>query len=91
MVRWSAWKSVVAGVVIGFVEAAGSDAARRRLRRPPPVVWIDRRRAPNPLARLGVRLLDPLPLPPRSADRRRPIRDGILRITRIRPRPRPER
>lgn len=36
--RWSPWRSIFAGAVIGFVEAAGSDGERRVLREPNPVV-----------------------------------------------------
>lgn len=39
MREWSLWRSLVAGAVIGFVEAAGTDEQRRRLlRQPDPVV-----------------------------------------------------
>ena len=40
MTKWSPWRSVLAGAVIGFVEAAGSDGDRRALRRPEPVVRL---------------------------------------------------
>ena len=74
MVKWSAWKSVLAGAVIGFVEAAGSEPARRRLRTPGAVVRIDRRRPPDPRAELGVWFLDPVPDPrPQTTDRRHPL------------------
>ena len=43
MTRWSAWRSVLAGAVIGFVEAAGSDRERRALSYPDPVVRFDAR------------------------------------------------
>lgn len=34
---------MLAGAVIGFVEAAGADSERRMLRRPEPVVWFQAR------------------------------------------------
>lgn len=43
MSRWSPWRSVLAGAVIGFVEAAGSDRERRVLRQPDAVVRFDHR------------------------------------------------
>ncbi len=36
--RWSPWRSILAGAVIGFVEAAGSEREQRLLGDPQPVV-----------------------------------------------------
>lgn len=84
MVKWSAWKSVLAGAVIGFVEAAGPEAARRRLRAPLAVVRIDDRHSPDPLADVGLWILDPVPDPhPDATDRRYPL--TALRLTRLHP------
>jgi len=38
MTRWSPWRSILAGAVIGFVEAAGSERDRGLLGGPQPVV-----------------------------------------------------
>lgn len=43
MTGWSPWRSVLAGAVIGFIEAAGSQQDRRALRHPEPVVRFDDR------------------------------------------------
>lgn len=43
--RWSPWRSVLAGAVIGFVEAAGTERERRMLARPAAVVRFDHRDA----------------------------------------------
>ncbi len=51
MTRWSAWRSVAAAAVLGFVDAVGSEEARR-LTAPPPIVRFSRFRAPAPPARL---------------------------------------
>jgi hypothetical protein len=49
MTRWSPWRSVLAGAVIGFVEATGSELERRALQRPEPVVrLVDHRPHPPP-------------------------------------------
>lgn len=48
MTKWSPWRSVLAGAVIGFVEAAGSERERHALRRPEAVVRLaDREPAPG--------------------------------------------
>lgn len=84
VVKWSAWKSVLAGAVIGFVEAAGPAAARRRLHRPLAMIRIDDRRTPDPLRGLGVWFIDPLPNPrPAPTDRRGG--GGPLRLARFLP------
>lgn len=44
MTRWSPWRSLLAGAVIGFVEAAGSEVDRRALRPRDPVVRFQDRR-----------------------------------------------
>lgn len=41
--RWSPWRSLFAGAVIGFIEAAGSDRERRALSRPAAAVRFDHR------------------------------------------------
>lgn len=41
--RWSPWRSALAGAVIGFIEAAGSDPERSVLSRPAAVVRFDHR------------------------------------------------
>lgn len=43
MTGWSPWRSVLAGAVIGFIEAAGSHRDRRALRQPEPVIRFDDR------------------------------------------------
>lgn len=58
--RWSPWRSVLAGAVMGFVEAAGGERERRLLARPAAVVRFDHRdaRAGDPPA--GLWFLAPL-------------------------------
>lgn len=41
--RWSPWRSMLAGAVIGFIEAAGSEGERRLVRGPEPVVRFQTR------------------------------------------------
>jgi hypothetical protein len=84
--KWSIWRSAVAGVIIGVVEAAGLAAVRPDLRAPLRVVRpADRLRTP-PLAGLGVWFLDPLPDPrPRPSDRRHPAPAGPLSLLVPRP------
>ena len=53
-------RSLVAGALIGLTEAAPLDAVRRT--RPLQVVWIDDRDLPDPLTRVPLFLLDPVPL-----------------------------
>lgn len=80
------WRSVLAGAVIGLVEAAGLDRPRRMLRRPLRVVWLDDRDSTDPLDHAGVWFVDPLGDPrPEPTDRRRCAARG-LRITRLDPR-----
>lgn len=77
------WRMLVAGAVIGLVEAAGLER-RGALRRPLRAVWIDDREPEDPLAGTGVWFLDPLERPaPPSRDLRRPVR-GVLRLLRLR-------
>lgn len=59
MTRWSPWRSVLAGAVIGFIEAAGSPRERRALRPPEPVVRFDDRE-PGPGLPRGLWFLAPL-------------------------------
>lgn len=83
--KWSAWKSVLAGAVIGFVEAAGPEAARRRIHGPLAVVRIDDRRVPDTVSGTGLWFLDPLGDPRSSrADDRRGT-GAPLRLLRIHP------
>ena len=64
----SVFRSLVAGALIGFADAAPMDA--RRLQRPLEVVWRDDRDLPDPLAGVPLMILDPVPLG-RSRDSRR--------------------
>ena len=57
------WRSALAGAVIGLVEAAGLGAVRPALRHPLRVVWRQARQPSDPLSRLGVWFLEPLPDP----------------------------
>jgi hypothetical protein len=52
MTRWSVWRSVLAGAVIGLVDAVGTDEERRRLYAPTPVVRFARLPAPRRPSRL---------------------------------------
>jgi hypothetical protein len=60
MTRWSPWRSILAGAVIGFIEAAGSERDQRLLRDPQPVVRFQDRvpETGRPPARLW--FLEPL-------------------------------
>ncbi|HUG41080.1 MAG TPA: hypothetical protein VMM12_11375 [Longimicrobiales bacterium] len=75
------WRTLLAGAVIGLVEGAGLDRARRGRRRPLRAVWLDDREPADPLARVGVWFLDPLfdPRPAPGDLRRTP--GPALRIT----------
>lgn len=53
-------KSMVAGALIGFAEAAPMNPVR--LRRPLGVVWLDDRDLPDPLDGVPLMILDPVPL-----------------------------
>jgi hypothetical protein len=78
----SLWRSALAGAVIGLVEAAGLSAVRPALRLPLRVVWRQERRPADPLSRLGIWFLDPLPDPrPAPTDLRRGAAD-VLRLER---------
>jgi hypothetical protein len=59
--RWRIWRSVLAGVIIGFAEGTRLPAHRRSAR-PLGVVWLDDRRQSDPLLDLPLLLLDPVPL-----------------------------
>lgn len=63
LVKRNVWRSAIAGAVLGLVEAAGLAAVRRSPRSPLRIVRPAVRLHPNPLARLGVWFLDPLPDP----------------------------
>lgn len=58
--RWSPWRSVLAGAVIGFIEAAGSDRERRVLSRPAAVVRFDHRHPDSGAPPSGLWFLFPL-------------------------------
>lgn len=60
MREWSLWRSLVAGAVIGFVEAAGSDEQRRRLLRQPDPVVRFQSREPDSHRPRGLWFLAPL-------------------------------
>lgn len=60
MREWSLWRSLVAGAVIGFVEAAGSEEQRRRLLRPPDPVVRFQTREPESRRPGGLWFLAPL-------------------------------
>ena len=57
---WSLWRSLVAGAVIGFVEAAGSEEQRRRLLRTPDAVVRFQGRTPTGEPPRGLWFLAPL-------------------------------
>lgn len=78
----SVFKSLVAGALIGFADAAPLDA--RRLQRPLEVVWRDDRDLPDPLAGVPLTILDPVPLGRGSRDDRRGV-GGTIRLTWARP------
>lgn len=60
MTRWSPWRSVLAGAVIGFVEAAGSELERRALREPEAVIRLDDRERDRSAVPPGLWFLSPL-------------------------------
>ncbi|MFW5946893.1 MAG: hypothetical protein ACOCUW_00260 [Gemmatimonadota bacterium] len=70
MKKRSVVRSLVAGALIGFADAAPLDPAR--LRRPLGVVWLDDRDLPDPLAGVPLLVLDPV-VPTGSADTRRRV------------------
>lgn len=77
----SVFRSLVAGALIGFADAA--PLAARRLQRPLEVVWRDDRDLPDPLEGVPLMILDPVSLD-RSRDSRR--RSGrTLRLSWSRP------
>lgn len=66
------WRTLLAGALIGVVEAVAPERQRSLLRRPHRIVWIDDREPEDRLARSGVWFLDPLGDPrPRPGDLRR--------------------
>ncbi len=73
----SVFRSLVAGALIGFTDAAPLDAAR--LRRPLDVVWREDRDQPDPLAGVPLWFLDPV-RPVGSRDTRRNV-GRSLRLT----------
>lgn len=78
MRRRMLWRTLLAGAVIGLVEAAGLDRGRRARRRRSRAVWLDDREPADPLARAGVWFLDPIPGPrPEPSDLRRPAGGGL--------------
>lgn len=74
-------RSLIAGALIGFAEAAPMDPVR--LQRPLGVVWLDDRDLPDPMDGVPLMVLDPMPLG-RSADTRRRV-GRVLRMTLARP------
>lgn len=79
MRRRKLWRTLLAGAVIGLVEAAGLDRGRPARRRPIRAVWLDDREPADPLARAGVWFLDPFDDPrPAPGDLRR---DSGARLT----------
>lgn len=61
-------RTLLAGALIGFADAAPMDAAR--LRRPLEVVWRDDRDRPDPLAGVPIMILDPVQVSRETGDRR---------------------
>lgn len=83
MRRRKLWRAVLAGAVIGLVEAAGLDRERRHRRRPIRIVWLDDREPADPLAGSGVWFLEPLDsVRPNPGDLRREHgrRVGLIRL-----------
>ena len=62
MLNWKPWKSVLAGAVIGFLEAAGSEQERRRAR-PLAVVRYEDRHPDAGGEPPGLWFLEPIPRP----------------------------
>lgn len=58
--RWSLWRSLVAGAVIGFVEAAGPEEHRRRLLSQSEAVVRFHERQPDAACPRGLWFLAPL-------------------------------
>ena len=81
------WRTLVAGAVIGLVEAAGLDRRVRTRRRPLRVVWLDDREPADPLARAGVWFIDPLGDPRPAAGDLRRAHGPALRLARLVARP----
>lgn len=76
MRKRSVLKSMVAGALIGFADAAPMSPLR--LHRPLGVVWLDDRDLPDPLDGVPLMLLDPVPLSRQRPDRRFGL--GPLRV-----------
>ena len=75
-------RSLVAGAILGFADAAPMDAAR--LRRPLEVVWRDDRDLPDPLAGVPLTILDPVPVDRDAGDHRNAM-GRALHLTLARP------
>lgn len=76
------FRSLVAGALIGFAEAAPMDPVH--LSRPLGVVWLDDRDLPDPLDGVPLMVLDPVLLGGGSRDTRRQV-GRALRLTLSRP------
>ncbi len=76
----SVFRSLVAGALIGFADAAPLDA--RRVQQPLDVVWRDDRALPDPLDGVPLAILDPVRLARSRDSRRRPGRTLRLGWTR---------
>lgn len=76
------FRSLVAGALIGFADAAPMDPMR--LRRPLGVVWLDDRDLPDPLEGVPLMVLDPVPLGRGSRDTRHRV-GRALRLTLAQP------
>ena len=81
--RRNIWRSVVAGVLIGFAE--GTRIPPRQVARPAGVVWLDDRRHPDPLGDVPVLLLDPIPVEAQVVRGLRKRVAGLLRLSRVSP------
>ena len=75
-------RSLIAGALIGFADAAPMDATR--LRRPVGVVWRDERDLPDPLEGIPLRILDPVPVPGGVEDTRHSV-GRVVRLTLTQP------
>ena len=76
--RRSPWKSALAGAVMGFLEAAGSESERRVLSRPLAVIRYEEGESTRARRPGGLWFLDPLPRPrPDPGGRRRVLPERI--------------
>ena len=73
-------RTLLAGALIGFADAAPMDAAR--LRRPLEVVWRDDRDRRDPLAGVPIMILDPVQVSRETGDRRGAAETVRLTLTR---------